>query len=83
MLSTMLMARTWRRISRQTTTVNSNVSATLFSATLYTKLVGSSVRMNIICSDSTVRMTNWCSGAPMARPSTAPMTLSSSISRKM
>ena len=78
MLSTMLMARTWRRISRQTTTVNSSVSATL-----YTKLVGSSVRMNIICSDSTVRMTNWCSGVPMARPSTAPMTLSSSISRKM
>ena len=78
MLSTMLMARTWRRIMRQTATVNSSVSATL-----YTKLVGSRLRMNIICSDSTVRMTNWCMGAPMARPTAAPMTLSSSISRKI
>lgn len=78
MLSTMLMLRTWRRISRQTTTVNSRVRATL-----YRKLVGSSMRMNIICSDSTVRMTNWCMAAPMPRPSTAPMTLSSSISRKI
>ena len=62
MLSTMLMLRTWRRISRQTTTVNSRVRATL-----YRKLVGSSMGMNIICSHSTVRMTTWCMAAPLPR----------------
>ena len=43
MLSTMLIFRTWRRMARQTISVKTKVSTTL-----YKKLKGEMVRMNII-----------------------------------
>ena len=78
MLSTMLIWRTWRRMSRQTAKLKSMVSATL-----NTKLRGAMELMNIIWSISTVRMMNWCRGMPTTRPTREPMRESRSISRKM